>query len=168
VTDVVRLKISQPALKLKMLPTYPAGITASSPILLNMNGGNVALSFDINALEASLLPWIAGLMGLTQRTITAAGTVVLSSNDNDIIVIKKTVGAATTVDLPTAASRIVYGLTANKVSIRIVDGKYDAATNNITIVPSGSDTIMGGANYIIDSNGGSIMLTPLADGSGWV
>jgi|GEM_PF-5192187 len=96
----------------------------------------------------------------TQRVHTAAGAVTATIDDVDIIVIKKTVGEATTVNLPSAA-------TATK-AVRIVDGKYDAATNNITIVPDGVETIMGGASYIIDSNGGSIKLTPLADGTGWI
>lgn len=100
------------------------------------------------------------LRGLTQRTVTSAGAVTVTSTDSDIIVVKKTVGAATTVNLPAAASR--------ETPVRIVDGKYDAATNNITIDANGTETIMGALTYVIDSNGASITLTPLADGSGWV
>lgn len=101
----------------------------------------------------------------TQRTVTAAGSVVVDADDADIILINKTVGAATPVLLPDSATR-----TKN---IRIVDRKYDAATNNITITAASSSspstaTIMGGASYTIDVNGGSIELTPLADGSGYV
>jgi hypothetical protein len=100
----------------------------------------------------------------SQRKITIAGNVTVSADDSDIIVIAKTVGAATTVTLPPAADRTK--------SVRIVDGKYDAATNNITILPFQEspqvETIMGGTQYVIDSNGASITLTPLADGSGWI
>jgi hypothetical protein len=99
--------------------------------------------------------------GITQRYHTAAGTVTVGVDDADIIVVKKTVGEPTPVELPDPAGA------TNKV--RIVDGKYDAATNNITITSLGTaKTIMGGASYVIDSNGGSIELTPLADGSGWI
>ncbi|WP_036010777.1 hypothetical protein [Bradyrhizobium yuanmingense] len=99
--------------------------------------------------------------GITQRYHTAAGTVTVDIDDADIIIIKKTVGAATPVELPDPAN-------ATK-AVRIVDGKYDAATNNITITSLGTaKTIMGGASYVIRSNGGSIKLTPLADGSGWI
>lgn len=178
----------------------------------------------------------------TQRTVTAAGTVTLSDDDVDQINIKKASGAATRVVLPSSSDRIP------KRSIRIVDRKYDAATNNITIVPErsstvtisiaspgvvslsahgrsandpvslettgalptglladtqyyvktvlgagtftlsetpggaainttgsqsgvhtmGTDTIMGGASYVIDSNGGSLEVAPLDDGTGWV
>lgn len=98
--------------------------------------------------------------GLTQRVHTAAGTVTVTNNDADIIIVKKAVGAATPVELPNPE-------TATR-PVRIVDGKYDAATNNLTLVSLGtSKTIMGAASYVIDSNGGSIKLTPLADGSGW-
>jgi hypothetical protein len=99
--------------------------------------------------------------GITQRYHTAAGTVEVGVDDADIIVVKKDVGEPTPVELPDPA-----GATRK---VRIVDGKYDAATNNITITSLGtSKTIMGGTDYVIDSNGASIELTPLADGSGWI
>lgn len=105
------------------------------------------------------------ISSLTEREVTAAGDVVVSADDADVILINKTVGEATTVILPDPSTTIQ--------KVRIVDRKYDAATNNITIVsddegsPS-SATIMGAASYVIDSNGGSIELKPLADGTGWV
>lgn len=98
--------------------------------------------------------------GLTQRTHTEAGTVTVTNDDADIIIVKKDVGEASPVEIPDPS-------TATK-PVRIVDGKYDAATNNITISSLGtSKTIMGATSYVIRSNGGSIKLTPLADGSGW-
>lgn len=101
----------------------------------------------------------------TQREVTAAGTVTVDADDAEVILINKAVGAATAVLLPDPATR-----TKN---VRIVDRKYDAATNNITLTSAGSSspstaTIMGAASYVIDTNGGSIELTPLQDGSGWV
>lgn len=176
----------------------------------------------------------------SQRTVVDAGTVTLSADDVDQININKTVAAAT---------RVVYPLSSlRSKSLRIVDRKYDAATNNITIVPKrpsvvtislaspgvftkvahggvangpvsfettgamytgllpdtqyyfktiltpdtftvsltpggaaiatsgaqsgvhtmGTDTIMGGASYAIDSNGGSFEAAPLTDSTGWV
>ena len=77
-----------------------------------------------------------------------------------MVVIAKAVGAATTVNLPAAALRTK--------EIKIADGKHDAATNNITIVPDGSESIYGASSYVIDGNGGSVVLTPLDDGSGWL
>jgi hypothetical protein len=99
--------------------------------------------------------------GHSEREITAAGAVTVTNSDADVILINKTVGAATAVSLPDPS-------TTTK-PVRIVDRKYDANTNNITITSAGaSKKIMGGTSYIIDSNGGSITLTPLSDGTGWV
>lgn len=177
---------------------------------------------------------------LSQVTITGAGTLVIEPSDPDQFNIKKATGAPTRVVLPISALRAK--------SVRIVDRKYDAATNNITIVPKrpsavtvsiaspavvtlaahgqaandpvsfettgalptglsadtqyyvktvlssstftvsetpggaaintsgsqsgehsmGTNTIMGGAAYRIDSNGASLQLVSLLDGSGWV
>jgi hypothetical protein len=101
-----------------------------------------------------------------EREVTAGGTIT-ATTDDDVILVNKSVGAATSVVLYDPAI-------ATKKKIRIVDRKYDAATNNITITAFDSSsppvalTIMGGASYVIDSNGGSIELMPLADGTGWV
>lgn len=98
---------------------------------------------------------------LTQREVTAAGAVTVDADDADIIFINKTVGAATAVTLPVAADRTK--------PIRIIDGKGDANTNNITISPQTGEKIYAVTNgtAVIDGNGGSVILTPKADGSGW-
>lgn len=121
------------------------------------DGINCIIDFDGNRFKRVTFPNV-----LTQRKITAAGDVTLADNCEDIIIIAKTVGAATQVALPDAAARTT--------AVRVVDGKYDANTNNITIVPKAASgqLIMGGGSYIIDSNGASIIFTPLADGTGWV
>jgi hypothetical protein len=98
-------------------------------------------------------------VSVTTRTHTAAGAVTVSADDVDVIFINKTVGEATTVNLPPAGDRTK--------AIRIVDAKGDSSTNNITIEGDGAETVMGAANYVIDFNHGSITLTPLPDGSGW-
>lgn len=95
-----------------------------------------------------------------ERVVTESGDITMEETDEAIIV-KKATGAATAVQLLTAAGRTK--------KLTIVDGKGDAATNNITIVPAEGETIFAIVDYqyIIDSNGASITLTPLADGSGW-
>lgn len=97
----------------------------------------------------------------TQREVTAAGAVTVDAADADIIFINKTVGAATAVTLPSAASRTS--------PVMIIDGKGDANTNNITISPQTGEKIYAITNgtHIIDGNGGSVILTPKEDGSGW-
>jgi len=71
--------------------------------------------------------------GIVERVITTAGTVMLADDDADVILIKKTVPGPT---------RAVYPPSnASSKTRRVVDRKYDAATNNITIVPTRPDTV---------------------------
>lgn len=99
--------------------------------------------------------------GRQQRIVVAAGAITADSSD-DIIIVKKTVGEDTTisVDWSTRVSPIK--------PLTIVDGKGDAASHNITIVSTVGQTIYGTVDYhaVIDGNGGSLTLTPLADGTG--
>lgn len=97
----------------------------------------------------------------SQREVTAAGAVTVDADDADDIIINKTVGEATTVNLPSAALRTK--------PVRIIDGKGDANTNNITIVPVSGQKVFAITDYtpIIDGNGGQLTLTPKEDGSGW-
>jgi hypothetical protein len=68
--------------------------------------------------------------------------------------VNKTVGSATTLVMP---------LSTNKDGdVLISDWKDDAATNNITIVLSGSDVFPGGlTTWTIAANSGSIRLDPI-------
>lgn len=196
---------------------------------------NCIIDFDGNRFKR-----VGNDLSESESVVTAAGDVTIASDALDMILIKKTAGAATRVRLCASSLRTR--------KVRIVDRKYDAATNNITIVPirpstitmtiaspavvaltangrsvndpisfettgalptgaspdtqyyvktvidadhftfsatpggsvintsgsqsgvhtMGTDTIMGSASYIIDSNGAGITLTPLSDASGWV
>lgn len=69
----------------------------------------------------------------TQREVTLAGDVVIAVDDADEIYIAKTVPAATRAVLPLSSAR--------PKPVRIVDGNRDAATNNISVVPSRPDTV---------------------------
>jgi hypothetical protein len=93
-----------------------------------------------------------------QRIVTAAGAITALTTD-DIIVVEKAVGAPTTVNVDWSL---------RKRALTIVDGKGDAATNNITIVPAAGQTQYAIANnqVVIDGNGAQVTLTPLADGTG--
>ncbi|MFB6460448.1 hypothetical protein [Bradyrhizobium tunisiense] len=98
----------------------------------------------------------------TEREVTGAGTVVIAEDDDDVILIKKTVGEDTDVLLPNPETTI-------KKKFRIVDRKYDSATHRIRITSDGTaKTVMGATAAVIDSNGASLQLRALSDGSGWV
>lgn len=79
---------------------------------------------------------------------TTSGNVTMG--DEAGVVVDKSSGAATTVTLPPAP-------TAGDL-IFVKDGKGDAATNNITVTPSGSQTIEGQSSLVIDEAYGGVML----------
>lgn len=98
-------------------------------------------------------------MAQTQQVITSGTTVTVAAADG-LIIINKTVGSATTVNLPASSSKIG--------PVKIVDWKGDAYTNNITINAVGSDKLNGNlTSWTIGADGGSIVLTPLINGTGY-
>ncbi len=92
------------------------------------------------------------------QTITSAGPVTVSAGA-DVVRVNQTVGASITLNLPAAASK------TNPVLI--ADWKFDAGTNNITIVPNGSEKIQNQSSWVIAGNGGSVFLRPIS-GVGYV
>jgi hypothetical protein len=78
---------------------------------------------------------------------------------DDTLIVKQVTGAPFT---------ITVDWSTRSRPLTIVDGKGDAATNNITITPASGQSQLASVNfsYVIDGNGGSITLTPLPDGSG--
>jgi hypothetical protein len=69
-----------------------------------------------------------------EREVNDAGVIVLTAGDADTILVNKTVAAASRVVLPNSAER-------GSRKIRVADRKYDAATNNITLVPERPDVV---------------------------
>jgi hypothetical protein len=90
------------------------------------------------------------------RTVTAAGNYTITNESG--LIINKASGQATTVTLPPIS-------TISPVAIWIVDGKGDAATNNITVDGRGSDTINGAATYVINANYEAILF--VSNGTSW-
>jgi hypothetical protein len=123
---------------------------STSEILVRSSGDG---SFSIVTI-AQLLTSVQ-----TQQIKTSAGDVNVS-HDDGLIIINKTVGQATTVNLPTSADKVG--------PVKIVDWKGDAGTNNITISVVGTDKLNGNAtSWVIASDNGSVVLHPLEDGSGY-
>lgn len=93
------------------------------------------------------------------NTITTITTGNLTVTNESIVVVDKTVGAATAVTIPAPSS------TGGRRCIKVLDCKGDAATNNITITAA-SGNINGAANYVISENYGCVEL--MDDGVEWI
>lgn len=104
----------------------------------------------INELDGTISAF-AGAAAI--RRVTDAGDIDVT-NDDGVVIVAKAVGAATQVNLDPAA-------TFNH-PIQVVDGKLDAAVNNITIVPDAVDVngLDGLATLTINTNGGGFRLIP--------
>ena len=121
------------------------GLTANSIPYANSSGltqDNANLSYDGSILTAK-----AGKRDKV-RVVVAAGAVTVGTDDY-IVVVNKTVGAATTVNLPAGVTGQVF---------IIKDGKGDAGTNNITIDGNAAETIDGTATKVISTNYNSAMI----------
>lgn len=90
----------------------------------------------------------------TARVVTAAGAVTVTAADH-VVIVNKTVGAATAVNLPAGVANTEF---------IIKDGKGDAAANNITITPA-AGTIDGAATLVIAANYGKATL--IYNGTEW-
>jgi hypothetical protein len=117
-----------------------------------------ALVWDSTTDVYYLLPLAAISANKVVKVLTAPGPYAAQPND-DVLIIKQDVAAAYTVTVD-------WSLRTKP--LRVVDGKGDAAVNNITITPTLGQSQMATVNfsYVIDGNGGSITLTPLPDGTG--
>ena len=125
-----------------------SGISASLATLANgvINLGNNNIFTGINSFLAGLIFQV--------RVVTAAGAVTITSADY-IVVVNKTVGAATTVNLPAGVLGMYFV---------IKDGRGDAGTNNITITPAAGN-IDGSPTLVISTNFGVARI--VFNGSQW-
>ncbi len=117
------------------------------------DSGNLSTPGSITAGSALIT---SGAFCLTPTIITAAGPVSVAATDS-IIMLNKTVGAATIVTLPSLQK-------VGRVLI-IKDLKGDANINQITVLASGGETIDGLAGFVISQTFQSITL--IYNGSGW-
>jgi hypothetical protein len=156
-TSLIKVKVvRRPALKVKVLPRFPVSVSASSPILLDKTGGKLSLSLDILALEA-VFSTIYQPISNHDQEITSGPTAAIATT-TDTARVNQTVGAPITLQLGASASRTT--------PLLISDWKGDAGTNNITILPNGTEKIQGRSSWVIAADLGSICLRPIA-GVGW-
>lgn len=122
--------------------------------------GTMRFPVDINSssgpgyLTVTEVTTFASTAATTVRVVTASGAVTITTADN-VVVLNKTVGAATTVTLPAGALGLRY---------TVKDGKGDADTNPITLTPA-AGTIDGQSTQIINVPYGA--LTVVYNGTEW-
>lgn len=88
--------------------------------------------------------------------VATTSPVTVSDTTDCVIVTNLSVAGPVTVNLPSGTTGRIF---------MVVDGKGDAATNNVTIDASGAETINGAATYVISDNRGGVVLG--WNGTGW-
>ena len=128
------------------------GTALAGTELLEMTQSGATASTTPAAIKTYALG--SGNVVQTVRVITAAGAITVTTADY-VVVVNKTVGAASAVALPAGATGLTFV---------IKDGKGDAGANNITISPA-AGTIDGAATNVIATNYGSREL--IYNGTQW-
>lgn len=106
------------------------------------------------------LPTSDDLLGFEQL-VTSSATRVITPVDIVLIYNRTVAPAATQIDLPAVASRLT--------PLVVVDWAANTGTYPITFVPFGSETIMGQAEYVFetDSDHARVELWPYPTLNGW-
>ena len=175
-----RLKLERASLKLKVNARIPAQLEAEDFLTIDRANGVYTFGVDYTLIaetpvtdpsDAKLVVWdtgsssfklisISSLLstGQTYQVITTGNCTVLDTDG--LIIINKTVGAATAVTLPASASK--FG------PVKVVDFKGDAGTNNITVTPNGTEKFNGAAaTWVIGADSASVVFDPILTGIGY-
>jgi molecular chaperone DnaK (HSP70) len=108
------------------------------------------------------------MIGALTKRVLVGGTTNIVQGTTLVSVNVST--APVTIQLPSAIS-LPAGTQPTKIAgqpLTVVDSGGNAVTRNITILPFGSETIMGLASVVIANNFGSYTLVPDEVNGGWV
>lgn len=123
---------------------WPGGSTNPTPtsyqIPLNTELNWVQLSAFLQAIADSAQG--TSFQKFASRVATSTPVSIAATSDC-VVVSNLTVPGPVAVTLPAGAAKQIFF---------ILDGKGDAATNNITITPNGAETIRGAASLVLDKN----------------
>lgn len=123
---------------------WPGGSTNPTPtsysIPLNTELNWTQLSAFLQAIADSAQG--TSFQKFASRVATSTPVSIAATTDC-VVVSNLTVPGAVAVTLPAGAAKQIFF---------ILDGKGDAATNNITITPNGAETIRGAATLVLDKN----------------
>jgi len=118
-------------------------------------GNTVMLAYNVVDGSFTLLPFNVAVTDKVIVEKTDAGDVNVGEFDG-IVLVNKDTPEATTVNLPTAASK--------NGPVKIVDFAANAGTYNITIVADGADKINGQSQWVLGGDGASVVLDPVLGG----
>lgn len=139
--------------------TWPSGSTNATPTVYSIpNAGEV----NWPTLTNFLVALGNGAQSTTSQRYAvrvALSTPVTVSVNDCVISVDKTVPGVTVVNLPNGVDKAIFYIT---------DGAGDAKTNNITILPSGIDTIDGQVSFVMDGNSQGVILAYNAANSNWI
>ena len=138
--------------------TWPGGGTGATPAAYSIPAAGelnwAALSNFLNALADGAQSTTFQKFAVRKAVVTPD---VVASSDC-IVVTDLTVAGAVAVTIPAGANKQVFF---------VVDGKGDANTNNITLTPTGADTIDGGATLAMTGDGEGIGLVYNSADTDW-
>jgi hypothetical protein len=174
VSQSYRLRLQRASLKLRVNTRIPAQFTDGDGISITKANGVYTVGLDYTGMD-EITAFDAGekLFAVYDRTTGIWNSVSLASlissgqtyqvittgdctvaDTDGLIIINKTVGAATGVTLPASATKVG--------KFKIVDFKADSGTNNITISADGSEKFNGNlSTWVISGDGGSVVLDPI-------
>lgn len=139
--------------------TWPGGATGASP-----TSYSIPAAGELNwaALSDFLIALADGAQSTTfQKFAVRKATtspVTVSATTDCVVVSDLSVAGAVAVNLPAGQNKQVF---------MIVDGKGDAATNNITITPNGAETIAGSANLVLNGSREGVILIYNSGDTDW-
>jgi len=120
------------------------------------------LTYNVLTGVITFIPMSAVAANKVVKILTGVGPLAspyAALPTDEVLIVKQAAGAPFTVTVDWSQ---------RTKPLRVVDGKGDAQVNNISITPAAGQSQLAIVNftYKIIGNGGSIILTPLPDGSG--
>lgn len=168
-----------PKVKLRAVVNLPAAVFGRTGIKVTKENGRYWFDLDWSEIQqlpavaddqlgnTHILTWneIDGSFALVPFTSPVSNRVIVEKIDagdvnvgefDGIILVNKVTPEATTVNLPSASSKVG--------AVKIVDFAANAGTYNITLVTDGDDTINGQSQWVLGGDGVSVVLDPVPGG----